>query len=307
MWRAVEGSSTTEQRGPSAVTIGSFDGVHRGHQAVLAATRAASGGLPVVAVTFDPHPMAVLAPEREPRRLTTIERRVALLHEHGADEVRVLAFDREMAAWSPEEFVERTLVDALSASTVAVGENFRFGSRASGTCDVLRRLGAEHDFTVTALSLAGDETPFSSSLVRSYVADGELAAAAQVLGRPHEVSGIVSRGDQRGRELGFPTANVPVDESYAVPPDGVYAGRVVTGSESLPAAISVGTNPTFEGVVGRRVESYVIDHGHDLALYDQHVRVELVKRLRGMVAFGSVELLVAQMHRDVRDARTVLG
>ena len=306
MWRTVEGASTSGHTGPSAVTIGSFDGVHRGHQAVIAATREAAGGLPVVAVTFHPHPMAVLAPDREPRRLTTIERRVELLHEHGADEVRVLAFDRDMAAWSPEDFVQRTLVEALSASVVAVGENFRFGSRAAGTCSVLRTLGAQHGFDVTELRLEGEETPFSSTLVRGYVAEGNLPAAAQVLGRPHEVSGIVSRGDQRGRELGFPTANVPVDERFAVPPDGVYAGRLVVDGERLPAAISVGTNPTFEGVVGRRVESYVIDHGHALDLYDRAVRVELVQQLRGMVAFDSVDTLVEQMHQDVSDARTLL-
>jgi riboflavin kinase/FMN adenylyltransferase len=291
------------------VTVGSFDGVHRGHQHVLGATRAAADGAAVVAVTFDPLPREVLTPERAPTRLTTIERRVELLRIHGADEVRVLAFSREMAGWSPEDFIQRVLVDELKAAAVVVGENFRFGSRAAGDVELLRSAGSAAGFTVEGLALEGGAEPFSSTLVRAHVAAGRLPEAAEVLGRPHEVSGVVVEGDRRGRSLGFPTANVPVDDAYAVPPDGVYAGRLDIGGEVLAAAVSVGTNPTFDGH-DRRVESYVIDlpsSGETLDLYDKLVRVELVRRLRSMDVFDTVDALVAQMHEDVADTRSVLA
>ena len=308
IWRDLDGAETTPRSEAAAVTVGSFDGVHRGHQHVLAATRTAAEGAAVVAVTFDPLPREVLASERAPKRLTTIERRIELLREHGADEVRVLAFSREMADWSPEEFIQRVLVDELKASVVVVGENFRFGSRAAGDVDLLRSVGAESGFTVESLTLEGGAEPYSSTLARAHVAAGHMPEAAAVLGRPHEVSGVVVEGDRRGRSLGFPTANVPVDEAYAVPPDGVYAGRLDIGGEVLAAAISVGTNPTFDGR-DRRVESYVIDRpadGGTLELYDKLVRVELVRRLRSMDVFDTVDALVAQMHEDVADTRTVL-
>jgi len=309
IWREVPGAATAPRDAPAAVTIGVFDGVHRGHQHVLAAAREAADGHPVVAVTFEPHPAAVLAPDRAPKRLTTIERRIELLSAHGADDVRVLAFDREMSTWTPEEFIQRVLVEQLRASAVVVGENFRFGSKAAGDVDLLRAVGAEAGFSARGLALDGGEQPFSSTLVREHVAAGRLAEAADVLGRPHEVSGVVVEGDRRGRSLGFPTANVPVDDTYAVPPDGVYAGRVDIGTEVLPAAISVGTNPTFDGR-DRRVESYVIERpadGSPLDLYDRTIRVEFVRRLRGMDVFDTVEALVAQMHEDVADTRAVLA
>ena len=308
-WRDVDGAATTARTEASAVTVGGFDGVHRGHQHVLDATRAAADGAPVVAVTFDPLPREVLAPEQAPKRLTTVERRVELLRTHGADEVRVLAFSREMAGWSPEEFIRRVLVDELTASAVVVGENFRFGSKAAGDVDMLRQAGSEAGFAVEGLVLEGGAEPFSSTLVRAHVAAGHMPEAAAVLGRPHEVSGVVIEGDRRGRALGFPTANVPVDDRYAVPPDGVYAGRLDIGGETLPAAVSVGTNPTFDGR-DRRVESYVIEGpsaGGSLDLYDQLVRVEFVRRLRGMDVFDTVDALVAQMHEDVADTRSVLA
>ena len=305
MWRDVPGATTVARTQPAAVTIGTFDGVHRGHQHVLARTRELSGGAPVVAVTFDPHPMAVVRPDREPRKLTTLERRVELLHEHGADEVRVLAFSAEMSGWTPAEFVERVLVDQLHSSVVVIGEKFRFGHKAAGDVAFLASVGEQHGFSVVGLPLIGDGEVLSSTRARAHVAAGEMREAAEVLGRPHEVSGTVVRGDQRGRELGFPTANVPVDETYAVPPDGVYAGQVVrAGGERLPAAISVGTNPTFDGVE-RRVESYVLDRT-DLDLYDELIRVELVERLRGMVKFEGVDALIETMNGDVEQTRGIL-
>lgn len=290
-----------------AATVGTFDGVHRGHQHVLARTREIAGpDAEIVAVTFDPHPLAVLRPDRAPRRLTSIGRRVELLRAAGADEVRVLDFTAEMAGWSPREFVERAVVDQLHAAHLVVGENFRFGHRAAGDVDLLRELGPGLGFTAHGLALDGDDEPFSSTLVRGHVAAGRLRDAAHVLGRPHAVEGVVTAGQRRGREIGFPTANVPVDEAYAVPPDGVYAGRLHCGGHAYPAAVSVGTNPTF-GEHDRRVESYVIDHGHDLDLYGHPARVDLVEHLRPMVAYEGVDALVQQMHADVDAARAILA
>jgi len=306
IWRDFPGASTTPRIEPAAVTVGNFDGVHRGHQHVIERTRELSRGLPVIAVTFEPHPLAVVAPDHAPKRLATTERRVELLLAAGADEIRILDFTRAMAAWTPQEFVDRVLRDELSASLVAVGENFRFGHRASGDTAFLREAGRDAGFTVDALDLDGGAEPYSSTLVRAHVAAGLMRAAADVLGRPHEISGVVRKGDQRGRDLGYPTANVPVDEAYAVPPDGVYAGRVVrAGGERLPAAISVGTNPTFDGVE-RRVESYVLDRT-DLDLYGESIRVEFVDRIRGMEKFDGIEPLIVQMADDVARTRTILA
>ncbi|WP_243838715.1 bifunctional riboflavin kinase/FAD synthetase [Aeromicrobium yanjiei] len=306
IWRDFPGASTAPRTDPAAVTVGNFDGVHRGHQHVIARTRELAGSLPVIAITFEPHPLAVVAPDRAPKRLTTMRRRVELLHAAGVDEVRILDFTREMAAWSPQEFVDRVLLDQLHTHLVAVGDNFRFGRRASGDTTFLREAGERAGFAVDGLGLDGGTEPFSSTLVRRYIAEGRLREAAEVLGRPHEISGVVRKGDQRGRELGYPTANVPVDEAYAVPPDGVYAGWVVRAhGERLPAAISVGTNPTFDGVE-RRVESYVLDRT-DLDLYGEEIRVELVDRLRGMVRYDGIEPLIAQMADDVVRTRAALG
>jgi riboflavin kinase/FMN adenylyltransferase len=306
IWRDFPGASTNPRVEPAAVTVGNFDGVHRGHQHVIRRTRELARGLPVIAVTFEPHPLAVVAPERAPKRLATTERRVELLIAAGADEVRILDFTRAMAAWTPQEFVDRVMREELRASIVAVGENFRFGHRASGDTSFLRRVGEQAGFTVDALDLDGGTEPYSSTLVRAHVAAGRMREAAEVLGRLHEIDGVVRKGDQRGRDLGFPTANVPVDESYAVPPDGVYAGWLVRADgERLPAAISVGTNPTFNGVE-RRVESYVLDRT-DLDLYGEAVRVEFAELLRGMVKYEGIDALIVQMDLDVVRTREVLG
>jgi riboflavin kinase/FMN adenylyltransferase len=306
IWRDVSGAATAPREEPAVVTIGNFDGVHRGHQHLLDVARSLGG--PVVAVTFDPHPTAVFAPDQAPKLLTTFPRRIELLKQCGADEVRALAFDREMAAWSPAEFVRTVLVGSLRAKAVVVGENFRYGTRASGDVALLRADLEEFGCLVTGVDLgeagALEGEAFCSTLVRELIASGRVAEAAVVLGRPHEISGVVRRGDGRGKDLGFPTANVPVDEQYAVPADGVYAGRLVVDGQSHDAAISVGTNPTFNGTE-RRVESYLINAGIDL--YDREVRVEFVQRLRGMETFDSVEALVAQMHDDVAETRVVLA
>ncbi|WP_435744130.1 bifunctional riboflavin kinase/FAD synthetase [Nocardioides sp. SYSU DS0663] len=308
VWRSLE--DVPDDLGRTVVVVGNFDGVHLGHRRVLARARELArerGGLAVVAVTFDPHPMAVLRPEHAPTALTTVDARADLLAEAGADGVLAVPFDRSVAAWTPEEFVTRVLVDALRAAAVVVGANFRFGSRAAGDVATLTELGAVHDFTAEGIPLDGGPMVWSSTYVRTCLAAGDVTGAAEALGRPYAVRGEVVRGDQRGRELGYPTANVPTGGLMAVPADGVYAGwlrRLDTG-ERHPAAISVGTNPTFHGARERRVESYVLDRT-DLELYGVEVEVSFVERLRGMTTFASVEELVDQMADDVRRARELL-
>lgn len=293
--------------GPAAVTIGAFDGVHLGHQRLLAATAAASEGGITLAITFDPHPAALFAPGRAPELLTDLPRRVELLHQHGADEVRVLAFSREMAAWEPGDFISRVVLDQCHATAVVVGSNFRFGHRAAGTVRTLAEHGERHGFSAVELPLLADAEVISSTRIRAAVAAGDLSSASRLLGRPHEVAGVVAHGDHRGRELGFPTANIPVPAGIAVPPDGVYAGWLTSSAgDRWPAAISVGTNPTFEGDRTRRIEAYVLDRD-DLELYDRAVRVEFCEMLRPMVTFGSVDDLLSQMARDVEDTRAALA
>jgi riboflavin kinase/FMN adenylyltransferase len=304
--------------GPSVVTIGNFDGVHRGHQAVLAGVVATARerGLAAVAVTFQPHPVAVLFPDRAPAVLTTPEHRLDLLARTGLDAVLVLEFTREFATWSPERFVRDVFVDALHAAVVVVGRDTRFGHRNSGDVDTLRRLGEEFGFAVEVLqdlgAAASPERRWSSTWARELIAAGDVAGAAQVLGRPHRVTGIVVHGDHRGRELGYPTANLDQEAQGQVPADGVYAGRLLRldlpaddPEAALPAAVSVGTNPTFDGLQ-RRVEAYVLDRD-DLDLYGERVAVEFVERLRPTLRFDGVEPLVAQMGVDVARSRSVLG
>jgi riboflavin kinase / FMN adenylyltransferase len=252
--------------------------------------------------------MAVLRPEHAPPRVTTIDRRVELLGEAGVDDVLVLPFTRAIADWSPERFVLEVLVGTLHAKVVVVGANFRFGNRAAGDVATLRSLGDTYDFAVEGVALDGGPQVWSSTYVRTCLAAGDVLGAAEALGHPFTVRGEVVRGDQRGRELGYPTANVPTQGEYAAPADGVYAGwlrRLDDGSSPLPAAISVGTNPTFAGERERRVESYVLDRD-DLELYGVRVEVSFVDRVRGMKTFSTVEELVAAMGRDVEQARRIL-
>lgn len=312
IWRKTDGASVDAMTGPTVVTIGNFDGVHLGHRHVLARARdlarslRAESPLPVVAVTFDPHPLEVIAPDHAPLRLSTLRQRIPLLQAAGADHVYVLAFSKEMAAWTPEEFVQRVLVEQLHVAGVVIGENFRFGHKAAGDIAFLRDAGTSHGFVVDGLELDGGEVAYSSTLVRSHVAEGEVAEAARILGHPHTVEGVVVKGEQRGRELGFPTANMPAAPGVASPADGVYAGWVVRASgERLPAAISVGTNPTFDGVE-RRIESYVLDRT-DLELYGETIGVEFVEWLRGQVKFTGIDDLVLTIEDDVARTRSALA
>jgi riboflavin kinase/FMN adenylyltransferase len=309
MWRSLE--EVPADLGRTVVSVGNFDGVHLGHAHVLREARTVAGRLgvdTVVAVTFDPHPMAVLRPEHAPPTLTSLETRTRLLAQAGVDAVLVLPFTRDIAQWTPVEFIERVLVNALHARAVVVGANFRFGVRASGDVATLTEAGESRDFETVGVALDGGPQVWSSTYVRQCLATGDVAGAAEALGRPFTVRGTVVEGDRRGRELGYPTANLPVPPVDAAPADGVYAGwltRRDTG-ERFPAAISVGTNPTFEGERERRVESYVLDRD-DLELYGVEVEVAFVERLRGMVKFEGIDALVETMHDDVRRARVILG
>ena len=310
IWRSLD--EVPADLGRTVVTIGNFDGVHRGHQLVIHRARALAGerGLDlVVAVTFDPHPVAVLRPDKAPTMLSDFGRRAELLAEAGVDDVLVVAFDRSVADWSPERFVRDIVVDALTAGAVVVGENFRFGHKAAGDVSTLRELGREHDFVVEGIPLDGGTQAWSSTYIRNALGDGDVERAAEGLGHPFTIRGTVVRGDQRGRELGYPTANMPIRADSAAPADGVYAGwlrRLDDGSAPLPAAISVGTNPTFDGVRERRVESYVLDRD-DLELYGVEVEVAFVARVRGMERFDSIDELVTTIGRDVERVRDLLA
>jgi riboflavin kinase / FMN adenylyltransferase len=299
--------------GACVVTVGVFDGVHLGHRRIVgrAVSVAASMGLPVVVVTFDPHPDEVIRPGSHPPFLCTARRRGQLLAELGVSAVCIIPFTREFSQLGPDEFVRAVLVDRLHAAHVVVGENFRFGHRAAGDVALLAELGEKYEFTAEGVPLLADHgVTISSTAIRERLGVGDVAAAARDLGRPHRVEGIVVRGQQRGRTLGFPTANLETMPYTAIPADGVYAGWLVSlgadGSEleRWPAAISVGTNPTFDGRECT-VEAYALDRD-DLDLYGTHMATDFVSRIRGQARFGSVPELVDQMHRDVDVARVTL-
>ncbi|MFK4853577.1 bifunctional riboflavin kinase/FAD synthetase [Microbacterium sp. ZW T6_19] len=299
--------------GPSAVAIGKFDGVHAGHRAVIERLKiqAAASGSRAVAVTFDRNPLAVLRPDRCPENVVTVERKLELLGELELDATLILTFDAELAARSAEDFVDDILVAALKVSTVLVGEDFRFGRGGAGTPALLAEMGPSRGFSVEIVDdvyLPGSDRRVSSTWIRELLMSGDVSAAADVLGRHPDVRGEVVHGLKRGRELGFPTANLSTITDAFVPADGVYAGWLVDHDTGIrhQAAISVGTNPTFDDVLVRQVEAHVIDET-GLDLYGHDVTVEFVERLRGMVAFEGIEKLKLQMADDVIDARRVLG
>ena len=297
------------------MVIGNFDGVHRGHAELFRAAQAAEPGAPLVVVTFWPHPMSVVRPDQAPLLLAPLDRRAELLRAHGATDVEVVEFTPEVAGWSPATFVDE-VVRPLHPVRVVVGENFRFGFRAAGTVATLAELGRTdapagngEGFAVTGVPLLTDGSQASSStLIRQAVAEGDLGRVRELSDHGYRFSGTVVKGDQRGRELGYPTANVAVQPGLAVPADGVYAGWVtrldVADAERWPAAISVGTNPTFDGLE-RRVEAYVLDRD-DLELYGAEIAVDFYARLRGQVKYAGPEALIVQMKTDVENARQVL-
>jgi riboflavin kinase/FMN adenylyltransferase len=306
LWRGLD--EVPPDWGGSVAAVGVFDGVHRGHQAVVrrAVEAGRRRGLPLVVVTFDPHPMTVVRPDQAPDLLGTVEQRVRLLQAAGADAVLVLPFTADLSKLTPEEFVRRVLVDGLHVAEVVVGADFRFGHRAAGDVTVLRALGERYGFAVGILEEQADATArFSSTRIRELLLAGDAAGAAAALGRPYAIEGLVVEGDRRGRDLGFPTANLACPPGIVIPADGVYAGWLAAQPPArLPAAISVGDNPTFEGAA-HRVEAYVLDRD-DLELYGRQVTVEFVARLRGMQRFASVEELRAGMADDVQRSRRLL-
>ena len=294
--------------GRSVVTIGVFDGVHRGHQAIIgeAVARARTLGVPSVVLTFDPHPSEVVRPGSHPSVLTSPRYKAELVEGLGADVLCVLEFTPEFSRLTPAEFAHLVLVEHLHAAAVVVGENFRFGHKAAGDVAELARVGERFGFAAAGVPLVRDgETTISSTYVRSCVDAGDVAAAARALGREHRVEGLVVRGDMRGRTLGYPTANLRTAPHTAVPADGVYAAWLVRAGERLPAAVSVGTNPTFQGRE-RRVEAYVLDFDGDL--YGDDVALDFVAALRtaDTMRFESVEALVEQIGRDVAKTRELL-
>ena len=312
--------------GRCVLTIGVFDGVHRGHAELIARAvkSGRSRGVPVVLMTFDPHPMEVVFPGSHPAQLTTLTRRAELAEELGIDVFLVMPFTPDFMKLTPERYIHELLVERLHVLDVVVGENFTFGKKAAGNVTILRKAGDRLGFAVESVSLVADQhdsesVTFSSTYIRACVDAGDVVAAAEALGRPHRVEGVVVRGDGRGRGLGFPTANVAPPLHSAIPADGVYAawftvlgrhsglgpgtGTVVPG-ERYAAAVSVGTNPTFSGRT-RTVEAFVLDTTADL--YGQHVAVDFVARLRGQKKFASVDDLIVAMGRDTEKARVLLA
>jgi riboflavin kinase/FMN adenylyltransferase len=308
--------------GRCVLTIGVFDGVHRGHQELIArAVKAGRArGVPTVLMTFDPHPMEVVFPGNHPAQLTTLTRRAELAEELGIDVFLVVPFTADFMKLTPERYIHELLVERLHVLEVVVGENFTFGKKAAGNVDTLRKAGERFGFAIESVSLVAEShdsesVTFSSTYIRSCVDAGDVVAAAEALGRPHRVEGVVVRGDGRGRGLGYPTANIAPPMHSAIPADGVYAawftllghgevtGSVIPG-ERYRAAVSIGTNPTFSGRT-RTVEAFVLDTTADL--YGQHVAVDFVARIRGQKKFGSVDDLIEAMGRDTDRARTILG
>jgi riboflavin kinase/FMN adenylyltransferase len=298
----------------AVVTIGAYDGVHLGHQAVLRLVRelADARGLEAALVTFDRHPAEVVRPESAPRLLTTLEQRIELLDATGdLDLCWVLPFDDTRSKEAAEDFVREVLVDGIGARLVVVGADFHFGHRRGGNVPLLERMGAELGFEVLGLGLVAvdaDTTgaPYSSTRIRELLGKGDVAEAARLLGRPHEVRGVVERGDQRGEHLGMPTANLAVPERICLPADGVYAGTFVAeDGVERPAAISVGTRPTFYENGNVLVEAYVLDFDGDL--YGQRVKVRFREWVRGQERFDSTEALVEQMNADVEETRRILA
>ena len=313
-WRGLD--AVPGDLGRTVVTIGMYDGVHRGHQKLIGAAvaRARALGRPCLLLTFDPHPAEVVRPGSHPAILTSLDRKAELVEALGVDAMCVLPFTSDLMRLSPESFTHTVLASTLHASHVVVGENFTYGHRAAGTVATLTAEGRRFGFTVEGVGLASlaeeaDEVTISSTYVRACVAAGDMRSATAALGRPHRVDGVVVRGHRRGRQMGYPTANVESAPYTAVPADGVYAGhfvlRDVEGASGarFPAAISVGTNPTFDGT-RRTVEAHLIDWDGDL--YGEHSGVEFAARLRGMLRFSGMDELVAAMDQDLLDARALL-
>lgn len=307
LFTSLDSISPDSFAGGSAVAIGKFDGVHRGHRAILDTMqrRAAAEHLTTVVFTFENNPLSVLRPEVCPRPLTSPKQRIDLLAAEDVDSCVMVRFDQEFSEISARDFVVEVLVGLLQVKHVVLGSDFKFGYQGQGDGDLLRDLGAEYGFEVDVVdSVTGEDCGLvSSSQIREAVQTGDVGTASTMLGRPYSVRGEVVRGDARGRELGFPTANLGGDVEGLVPADGVYAGAVVIDGVRRIAAISVGVNLTFEPEGEPRVEAHVLDFEGDL--YGKPMEVQFTERIRSMVPFTSVEALVEQMHDDVRITREI--
>lgn len=292
----------------STIAIGVFDGVHRGHRALLslAHDHAEKTNTQLDVLSFEPHPGQVLFPHAFLGLLTDTRYRAELLVQAGADSVNYIPFNEITMSMSPAEFVDTYVVAGARAKSVFVGENFRFGFKAEGDVHVLRQLCATHQIDVHVVPLQGDGANWSSTRIRQHVIQGDVAGAYLELERPHRLSGTVVHGDHRGRELGFPTANLSLSRQYVVPADGVYSAVLHTSLGALPAAVSIGTNPTFKDVFDRRVEAHVLDH-QGIDLYDQAVDLDFIGHIREMEAFADIDALLVAMNRDVETARQQLA
>lgn len=290
---------------PSAVAIGVFDGLHRGHEMVLGTLLDNANGCATTVLTFDPHPATVLAPERDFKLLQTVEQRIEALAEFGIDQVRLVTFNEARAEQGAESFIQEILVEQLGAEVVVVGEDFCFGKDRLGTVQTLREAGERWGFSVIACSSYGEggEGRFSSSLARNYLREGNVEGCQTVLGRCWQIRGLVVEGDKRGRELGFPTANLLIDAHQVVPADGVYAGATKINGAWLPSAISVGTRPQFYENGAVLVEDHLTDFDGDL--YGQNLDVAFLERLRGQEKYDSLEALIAQITADVAKCRQI--
>lgn len=286
---------------PTAVTIGVYDGVHLGHQHVLTTLRAS--GLPVVVVTFRNHPVAVIAPENAPKLLTTLDQRLERLAELGVFATAIVDFDEEFRQLSAEDFIEKLLVATLGAKRVAVGRDFRFGHRQSGDVALLRSLGDRLGYEVDDVDILEAGVPVRSTVIRALLKEGHAVAARRLLGRPYRLLGTVVPGDQRGRTIGFPTANLAISDRTVVPGSGVYAVRILIDGATYCGVVNIGRRPTFGGTE-YVVEAHVLDYSGDL--YGQVIGIDFVERLRSELKFSGVEELVAAINKDIVKAREVL-
>ncbi|CAB4908413.1 unannotated protein [freshwater metagenome] len=282
------------------VAIGIFDGVHSGHQQIIATAKHQGD---VTVLTFDPHPTSVFAPERTPTQLVNLRDRVELLKKAGATEVEVVNFNKDFSQLTPDQFIEEILVGRFSAEHVVIGENFNFGFKAQGTPKYLSEVGPKYGFGVSIVKLQEDRgSTISSSRIRNLIIDGEIERANELLTRNFYLKGPVIHGEKRGREIGYPTANIGLTPLATIPADGVYAGWLTVGDNKWPAAISIGTNPTFPGIRGRQVEAYALDQV-GLDLYDQAAIIEFGFRLRDTLKFDGLAPLLEQMKKDCDQAR----
>ena len=282
------------------IAIGIFDGVHAGHQQIIDIAKHQGD---VTVMTFDPHPASVIAPERTPTQLINVKDRIQLLKKAGATAVEVINFNKEFSQLSPDQFIEDILVGRFAAEHVVIGENFNFGYKAQGTPKYLSEVGPKYGFGVSIVKLQEDRgSTISSSRIRNLIIDGQIDRANELLTRNFYLKGLVIHGEKRGREIGYPTANIGLTPLATIPADGVYAGWLSVGANRWPAAISIGTNPTFPGVRGRQVEAYALDQV-GLELYDQEGKIEFGYRLRDTLKFDGLAPLLEQMKKDCDKAR----